>query len=72
MHPATLEDMPHAPGGRPSISDQAPTLLTFDIAFAFSSPLHAAVSKGFFGRVTSMMVTAFEERCLEVYGKPRL
>lgn len=45
-----------------------PTLLTFDIAFAFASPLHATISKGFFSRVSSMMVTAFEERCIEVYG----
>lgn len=49
--------------------EEAPTLLAFDIAFAFSNPLHATISKGFFGRVSSMMVTAFEERCLEVYGK---
>jgi coenzyme Q-binding protein COQ10 len=49
-------------------NEEAPTLLTFDISFAFASPIHAAISKGFFGRVSSMMVTAFEERCLEVYG----
>lgn len=50
-------------------AEEGPTLLSFDIAFAFSNPLHAAMSRGFFGRVSSMMVTAFEERCIEVYGK---
>lgn len=46
----------------------SPTLLTFDIVFEFANPLHATVSSAFFGRVSSMMVRAFEERCLEVYG----
>ena len=45
-----------------------PTLLTFDIVFAFSNPLHASVSGAFFGRVSRMMVKAFEERCIDVYG----
>ncbi|PVG03583.1 hypothetical protein CPB86DRAFT_779308 [Serendipita vermifera] len=48
---------------------EGPTLLTFDISFAFANPLHATISKGFFGRVSSMMVNAFEKRCLEVYGE---
>jgi len=46
----------------------APTLLMFDIVFAFSNPLHASVSSAFFGRVSKMMVRAFEERCIDVYG----
>jgi coenzyme Q-binding protein COQ10 len=50
------------------MDEEAPTLLSFDISFAFASPIHAAISKGFFGRVSSMMVVAFEARCLEVYG----
>jgi len=46
----------------------APTLLTFDIVFAFSNPIHASVSGAFFARVSRMMVRAFEERCIKVYG----
>jgi len=50
------------------LSEIAPTLLTFDIVFAFANPLHANVSSAFFGRVSRMMVRAFEERCIDVYG----
>lgn len=48
--------------------DKGPTLVTLDLAFSFSSPVHAAVSAAFFGRVSKMMVSAFEERCLDLYG----
>ncbi|KAI0299106.1 dehydrase and lipid transport-domain-containing protein [Multifurca ochricompacta] len=46
------------------------TLLSLDLSFAFSNPLHAAVSGTFFGKVSKLMVKAFEERCLKVYGPP--
>lgn len=48
--------------------DAGPTLVTLDIAFAFENPLHSALSAHFFGKVSKLMVQAFEERCLAVYG----
>ncbi|KAI0797033.1 dehydrase and lipid transport-domain-containing protein [Abortiporus biennis] len=51
--------------------DSSPTLVTLDLSFAFASPVHAAVSATFFGQVSKMMVKAFEERCLDVYGPGR-
>lgn len=45
-----------------------PTLVTLDLAYAFASPLHASVSSAFFGQVSKLMVKAFEDRCLDVYG----
>lgn len=48
--------------------DHSPTLVTLDLAFAFANPVHAAVSATFFGQVSKMMVKAFEERCIGVYG----
>ncbi|KAJ7498961.1 cyclase/dehydrase, partial [Mycena latifolia] len=48
--------------------DSAATLVSLDLAFAFASPIHAAVSSSFFGQVSRLMVNAFEERCAEVYG----
>jgi coenzyme Q-binding protein COQ10 len=44
------------------------TLVTLDLTFAFSNPVHATVSATFFGQVSKLMVKAFEERCVEVYG----
>ncbi|TFK90869.1 hypothetical protein K466DRAFT_660489, partial [Polyporus arcularius HHB13444] len=49
--------------------DARPTLVTLDLSFAFANPVHAAVSATFFGQVSKMMVKAFEERCLEIYGQ---
>ncbi|KAJ7700047.1 dehydrase and lipid transport-domain-containing protein [Mycena rosella] len=49
-------------------TDSAATLASLDLAFAFASPIHAAVSSSFFGQVSKLMVNAFEERCAEVYG----
>ena len=63
----SLDDGIHA-NKSGNLSQTAPTLLTFDIVFAFSNPLHASVSSAFFGRVSRMMVRAFEERCIDVYG----
>ncbi|KAH9833654.1 dehydrase and lipid transport-domain-containing protein [Rhodofomes roseus] len=48
--------------------DNGPTLITLDLAFSFANPIHAAVSTAFFGQVSRMMVKAFEERCLDIYG----
>ncbi|KAF7352818.1 hypothetical protein MVEN_01248700 [Mycena venus] len=45
------------------------TLVKLDLAFAFASPIHAAVSSSFFGQVSKLMVDAFEGRCAEVYGR---
>jgi len=51
--------------------DIGPTLLSLELSFAFANPVHAAVSSTFFGKVSTMMVKAFEERCLKVYGAGR-
>ena len=48
--------------------DTGPTLLSLDLAFEFANPMHAAVSGAFFGKVSALMVKAFEERCVKVYG----
>ena len=54
------------------VSDNiGPTLASLDLSFAFANPVHAAVSNTFFGKVSTMMVEAFEKRCLEVYGPGR-
>jgi coenzyme Q-binding protein COQ10 len=50
-------------------NDISPTLLSLDLSFAFANPVHAAVSGAFFGKVSTLMVKAFEERCLKVYGR---
>jgi len=59
----------HNPSIRiPEEHNAGSTLITLDLAFAFSNPVHATVSAAFFGQVSKLMVNAFEERCLEVYG----
>jgi len=55
----------------PKDPDSGPTLVTLDLSFAFANPVHAAVSAAFFGQVSKMMVKAFEERCIDVYGPGR-
>ncbi|KAK1224387.1 hypothetical protein PQX77_012683 [Marasmius sp. AFHP31] len=52
----------------PSHGGNAETLVTLDLAYAFSNPIHAAVSSTFFSQVSKQMVNAFENRCAEVYG----
>ncbi|KAJ6599102.1 dehydrase and lipid transport-domain-containing protein [Mycena vulgaris] len=54
--------------GSTTTTDSAATLVSLDLAFAFASPIHAAVSSSFFGQVSRLMVNAFEERCADVYG----
>jgi len=46
----------------------SPTLVSFTLAFQFANPIHAGVSSLFFGRVSKLMIQAFEDRCLQVYG----
>ncbi|KAI9000701.1 dehydrase and lipid transport-domain-containing protein, partial [Trametes punicea] len=72
-HPAARN--PPAPGPHDASAAQPvghgntrPTLVTLDLSFAFTNPVHAAVSATFFGQVSKLMVRAFEERCLEIYG----
>ncbi|KAF8138526.1 dehydrase and lipid transport-domain-containing protein [Boletus edulis] len=48
--------------------DQGPTLVTLDLAFAFANPVHATVSVAFFGQMSKLMVKAFEQRCIALYG----
>ncbi|KAH8830817.1 dehydrase and lipid transport-domain-containing protein [Flagelloscypha sp. PMI_526] len=47
---------------------QSPTVVSLDLEYAFANPLHATVSDKFFGKVSKLMVTAFEERCEKIYG----
>ncbi|KAG8218696.1 polyketide cyclase/dehydrase [Butyriboletus roseoflavus] len=51
-----------------ALPDPGPTLVTLDLAFAFANPLHATVSATFFGQVSKLMVKAFEQRCVVLYG----
>ncbi|KAF8267437.1 hypothetical protein EI94DRAFT_1730533 [Lactarius quietus] len=51
------------------IDDIGPTLLSLDLSYEFANPVHAAVSGAFFGKVSTLMVKAFEERCVKVYGR---
>ena len=62
--PGAQTASPSAPFGAAA----SPTLVTLDLSFAFANPVHAAVSASVFGQVSKMMVKAFEERCLEIYG----
>jgi len=66
-NPSTLETLATSVGDHIA----GPTLVTLDLAFAFSNPVHATVSAAFFGQVSKLMVKAFEERCMEVYGPGR-
>jgi len=45
-----------------------PTLVSFSLAYQFANPIHAGVSSLFFGQVSKLMIQAFEDRCLQVYG----
>jgi coenzyme Q-binding protein COQ10 len=48
--------------------DAGPTLLSIDLEYEFVNPLHTVIAARAFGKVSDMMVDAFERRCLEVYG----
>jgi coenzyme Q-binding protein COQ10 len=62
--PSRLEPLSHTAAA----NDDGPTVVTLDLAYAFANPLHAAVSATFFGQVSQLMVEAFENRCLDIYG----
>ncbi|KAF8812404.1 hypothetical protein BYT27DRAFT_6417932 [Phlegmacium glaucopus] len=49
-----------------------PTLVSFSLAYQFANPIHAGVSSVFFGQVSKLMIQAFEDRCLQVYGSRSL
>lgn len=49
-------------------SDRGPTLVTLDLSFLFAHAAYAGASQMFFAQVSKMMVSAFEQRCLELYG----
>jgi coenzyme Q-binding protein COQ10 len=64
------EDTPR----QPNLVDEAspkegPTLLTIDLAFSFANPLHRIASQAVLPKVADKMVEAFEQRCVEVYGR---
>ncbi|KDQ64464.1 hypothetical protein JAAARDRAFT_28095 [Jaapia argillacea MUCL 33604] len=66
-HPSTRLPTPSSQNSS-NLSDEGPTLVTLDLAYAFANPVHATVSAAFFGQVSKLMVKAFEERCRELYG----
>jgi coenzyme Q-binding protein COQ10 len=75
FQPASSQS-PHVSTRDPPFEDQgsddsSPTLVSYDVAFAFANPVHAAVSTAFFSQVSKLMIQAFEERCLQVHGKGR-
>ncbi|KAH9821329.1 dehydrase and lipid transport-domain-containing protein [Melampsora americana] len=48
--------------------ESSSTYVSLQLAFAFASPLHAAVGEYFWKSVSEKMVLAFEKRVKEVYG----
>ncbi|KAF8165380.1 dehydrase and lipid transport-domain-containing protein [Crassisporium funariophilum] len=48
------------------------TLVSFNLTYEFADPIYASVSSTFFGRVSKLMIKAFEDRCVEVYGPRQL
>ncbi|KZP00285.1 hypothetical protein CALVIDRAFT_595658 [Calocera viscosa TUFC12733] len=64
-HPSSL---PPVPSHADPDTLAGPTLLSIDLAYSFSNPLHGALARTFFDRVSGKMVDAFERRCLVVYG----
>lgn len=72
---ATALSNPVQPIGTPTSSsdgslppDQGPTLVSLDLSFQFAHAAYAGASQLFFGQVSNMMISAFEKRCLELYG----
>lgn len=45
-----------------------PTLVSFDLTYEFSNPLHGGVSSTFFGQISKLMIAAFADRCESIYG----
>jgi coenzyme Q-binding protein COQ10 len=43
-------------------------LVSFDLTYEFSNPLHAGVSSTFFGQISKLMIAAFADRCQSIYG----
>lgn len=50
--------------------DVESTYISLHLAFAFANPIHAAVGELFWKAVSERMVSAFEKRVFQVYGKP--
>ena len=68
MLETTWRFQPSGGSARVDDTDTGPTILSLDLAYEFANPMHAAVSGAFFGKVSTLMVKAFEERCVRVYG----
>ncbi|EKM59754.1 uncharacterized protein PHACADRAFT_250459 [Phanerochaete carnosa HHB-10118-sp] len=49
-------------------SDCGPTLVTLDLSFLFAHAAYAGASQMFFTQISKIMVSAFEQRCLKLYG----
>ncbi|TXT12829.1 hypothetical protein VHUM_01230 [Vanrija humicola] len=56
---------PAAPGQEAT----GPTLLSIDLVFVFANPLHRIASQAVLPKVAEKMVEAFEDRCVEVFGR---
>lgn len=68
FYPASSESLPSPSLKNELIDyDRDKTLVTLDLVYAFSNPLHASVTSSFFSQVSTLMVQAFEKRCSEVY-----
>ncbi|TFL01854.1 dehydrase and lipid transport-domain-containing protein [Pterulicium gracile] len=56
-------------GASAAAPEDAPsTLVSLELAYEFSNPLHAQISGAFFGQVSKSMAQAFEDRCRALYG----
>ncbi|TDL30008.1 hypothetical protein BD410DRAFT_780527, partial [Rickenella mellea] len=66
-HPTADASPPHSDVRCRNPTDE-PTLVSIDLVYSFANPLHAGVAATFFEKLSSMMVEAFEARCLQVYG----
>ena len=67
--PPTNPRVPNDTSSLASDPTQGPTLLTINLAFEFSNPLHRIASQAVLPKVADKMVQAFERRCLDVYGR---
>ncbi|CAO1626046.1 unnamed protein product [Parajaminaea phylloscopi] len=50
-------------------SDSPSTKIAFELEYAFTSPLYAAVAAGIFRELSSRMMQSFEDRAAQIYGE---
>ena len=64
---AQLTQRTEAKGQRDQLAKKA-SLVTFDVSFQFSNPIHSNLSKLFLSQVVQKMTKSFEGRCETLYG----